>query len=322
MLSIKNLNFSFSPQIRVLKNLDFQIEKGEFTAILGESGSGKSSLLKLIYGLEDADLGEIYFQNEIIRGPKFNLIPGHPKMKFVPQEFDLLDYVTVAENVGKYLSNFNLPLKKENIENALDVVRLLDFKNDFPNQLSGGQRQRVSIARALAANPELLLLDEPYSHLDQPLKIEIRKSIRNWAKETNSTLIITTHDMQDALEYSDKIIILKDGEIIQTDTPENLRKNPANEYVAALLGEYSIITAKEMSNLFQIEIPIDKKAIVFPDEIEVSEEGSEFEIKDLRFQGRDYLVEAVNESLSLKFYLVHFPSNELIKLKIRNYRLV
>lgn len=322
MLSIKNLNFSFSPQIRVLKNLDFQIEKGEFTAILGESGSGKSSLLKLIYGLEDADLGEIYFQNEIIRGPKFNLIPGHPKMKFVPQEFDLLDYVTVAENVGKYLSNFNLPLKKENIENALDVVRLLDFKNDFPNQLSGGQRQRVSIARALAAHPELLLLDEPYSHLDQPLKIEIRKSIRNWAKETNSTLIITTHDMQDALEYSDKIIILKDGEIIQTDTPENLRKNPANEYVAALLGEYSIITAKEMSNLFQIEIPIDKKAIVFPDEIEVSEEGTEFEIKDLRFQGRDYLVEAVNESLSLKFYLVHFPSNELIKLKIGNYRLV
>lgn len=322
MLNIKNLNFSYSSQIQLLQNLNFQIKKGEFTAILGESGSGKSSLLKLIYGLEDADLGEIYFQNEIIRGPKFNLIPGHPKMKFVPQEFDLLDYVTVAENVGKYLSNFNLPLKKENIENALEVVDLLDFKNDFPNQLSGGQRQRVSIARALAANPELLLLDEPYSHLDQPLKIEIRKSIRNWAKETNSTLIITTHDMQDALEYSDKIIILKDGKIVQTDTPQNLRKNPINEYVAALLGEYSVITSKEMSNLFQIEIPIDKKAIVFPDEIEVSEEGVEFEIQDLRFQGRDYLAEATNDSLSLKFYLVNLPSNELIKLKIRNYRLV
>lgn len=322
MLNIKNLNFSYSSQIQLLQNLNFQIKKGEFTAILGESGSGKSSLLKLIYGLEDADLGEIYFQNEIIRGPKFNLIPGHPKMKFVPQEFDLLDYVTVAENVGKYLSNFNLPLKKENIENALEVVGLLDFKNDFPNQLSGGQRQRVSIARALAANPELLLLDEPYSHLDQPLKIEIRKSIRNWAKETNSTLIITTHDMQDALEYSDKIIILKNGKIVQTDTPQNLRKNPINEYVAALLGEYSVITSKEMSNLFQIEIPIDKKAIVFPDEIEVSEEGVEFEIQDLRFQGRDYLAEATNDSLFLKFYLVNLPSNELIKLKIRNYRLV
>src|SRR5690606_8664422 len=115
-------------------------------AVLGESGSGKSTLLKLIYGLEDADSGKIYFNNEKITGPKFNLVPGNPEMKFVPQEFDLLDSISVAENVGKYLSNFDLKLKSQRTLNALKTVQLEKFSNQFPSQLSGGQRQRVLIA--------------------------------------------------------------------------------------------------------------------------------------------------------------------------------
>src|SRR5690606_28330382 len=136
-------------------------------------------------------------------------------MKFVPQEFDLLDFVTVAENVGKYLSNFDLLLKAEDTEKALEVVQMESFSKSFPWQLSGGQRQRVSIARAIAANPKMLLLDEPYSHLDQPLKFEIRKNIWNWAKENHCTVILTTHDINDAMGFSDKIIVLKNGKIIQ-----------------------------------------------------------------------------------------------------------
>src|SRR5690606_13783133 len=124
MIRVNKVNFGFSADNLTVQNLNFEIQKGDFVSILGESGSGKSTLLKLIYGLMDLDSGEIFFENEKVTGPKFNLIPGHPDMKFVPQEFDLLDYVTVAENVGKYISNFNLPMKIETVEQALEVVGL------------------------------------------------------------------------------------------------------------------------------------------------------------------------------------------------------
>ncbi len=306
----------------ILQNLNFEVQKGEVLSVLGESGSGKSTLLKLIYGLEDASSGEIQFENQKVTGPKSNLIPGHPDMKFVPQEFDLLDYVSVSENVGKYLSNFNLPLKKETIKKSLEVVKLLDYKDEFPTKLSGGQRQRVSIARAIAAEPKLLLLDEPYSHLDQPLKSEIRKNIWSWAKETGCTVILTTHDVNDALGFSDKIIVLREGIILQNASPEKLRNQPENEYVASLLGEYSVLNSEEMKLLFQIEIPETKRAVIYPEEIEESENGTEFQVKDCRFRGRDYLVIAENKGSHLKFYSNQNPDNSLIGLVINNYHLI
>lgn len=322
MLKVEKLNFEYSPENRILKEIDFQIATGNIVSVLGESGSGKSTLLKLIYGLQDAVSGEIFYEKELVTGPKFNLVPGNPKMKFVPQEFDLLDSITVAENVGKHLSNFDLPLKSENIITALKVVKMEDFSNHFPSQLSGGQRQRVSIARAIATKPKMLLLDEPYSHLDQPLKFEIRKSIWNWAKETNCTVILTTHDINDALGFSDKIIILKNGKIIQNDSPEELRNQPENEYVASLLGEFSILNSEEMNDLFQIKISENKKAIIYPEEIVESENGTEFQISDIRFRGRDYLVEAISGNSKLILYSKKLIENQIIKLVIEHYRLV
>lgn len=322
MLELNKIYFSFDELNPILKSISFLVEQGNIVSILGESGSGKSTLLKLIYGLEDVNSGEIIYNNETVTGPKFNLVPGNENMKFVPQEFDLLDSITVSENVGKYLSNFDLTLKSENISNALQVVKMEEFATQLPSQLSGGQRQRVSIARAISTNPEMLLLDEPYSHLDQPLKFEIRKSIWNWAKENNCTVVLTTHDVNDALGFSDKIIILKQGEIIQNDSPENLRNYPENEYVASLLGEYSILNSEEMSNLFQIEIPENQKAIIYPEEISENQHGQVFEISDFRFCGRDYLIEAINKHSRLKFYSKLIPENQLVKLKVNNFRLI
>lgn len=322
MLEIKQINFSFEELKPILKSISFSAEQGNIISILGESGSGKSTLLKLIYGLEDILSGEIFYENELVTGPKFNLVPGNSKMKFVPQEFDLLDSITVAENVGKYLSNFNLPLKSENITKALKVVKIENLKPNFPSQLSGGQRQRVSIARAIASQPKMLLLDEPYSHLDQPLKFEIRKNIWKWAKETNCTVILTTHDVNDALGFSDKIIILKNGEIIQNDSPENLRNQPENEYVASLLGEYSILNSDEMNNLFQIKIPENQRAIIYPEEISEDKSGQEFQVSDVRFRGRDYLIEATNKSSKLQFYSKLIPQRQIVKLRINHFRLI
>ena len=322
MLEVDQIDFHYSPNHPILNGIHFQIEKGEFLSILGESGSGKSTLLKLIYGLEDAFSGQITWNGNPVLGPKYNLIPGHNAMKFVPQEFDLLDYVTVAENVGKYLSNFDIPLKKETIQKALEVVNLDKFQQEFPTNLSGGQRQRVAIARALAAEPQLLLLDEPYSHLDQPLKFELRKSIWNWAKETGCTVLLTTHDANDALGFSNQIMVMKNGKILQKDTPEILRKRPVNEYVASLLGQYSILNSQQMNHYFATEIPEGKQAIIYPEEIIESSIGGEFQIKDTRFQGRDYLVEAVRENVKLVYFSNSKPKKNTVFLQIKNYRLV
>lgn len=322
MLAIHQVSFEYTPHQRILDKMDFQIQKGEILAVLGESGSGKSTLLRLIYGLEDATEGEIFYHTKKVTGPAYNLIPGQAEMKFVPQEFDLLNSITVAENVGKYLSNFNLPLKKENINLALDTVNMLEFRDVKPSRLSGGQRQRVAIARALAAQPEVLLLDEPYSHLDQPLKFDIRKKIWNWAKKVNCTVVLTTHDIQDAMGFSDEILVLKEGKMIQKDSPENLRNQPANLYVAGLLGEFSHWDSVQMKELFGIEISSDALAISYPEEVLQSPEGVLFEIQDVRFRGRDYLVEAKKGNSRILFYSTTYPLESSIRLKLKNYRLV
>ena len=322
MLKVDQLHFQYSSFKKTLENISFELKTGEILTILGESGSGKSTLLKLIYGLEDTTSGEIIYNHKKVTGPKFNLVPGNPEMKFVPQEFDLLDSISVAENVGKYLSNFDLPKKQTSIAQVLEVVKMSEFSTKFPSELSGGQRQRVSIARAIATNPKMLLLDEPYSHLDQPLKFEIRKNIWNWAKENHCTVILTTHDINDAMGFSDKIIVLKNGKIIQLDSPEIIRNQPKNEYVASLLGEYSILNSDEMKNLFQIEIPQNQKAIIYPEEVSESKKGTEFRVSDVRFRGRDYLAEANFQDSKVKFYSKLNIENQLVKLELKNFRLI
>lgn len=305
----------------IINNLNFEVSQGEIVAFLGESGSGKSTLLKLIYGLLDANSGEIMFENEPVTGPKYNLVPGHPEMKFVPQEFDLMDSISVGENVGKYLSNFDLQLKFQTIDDVLEVVKLSEFKSTKPNQLSGGQRQRVAIARALAAKPKVLLLDEPYSHLDQPLKFEIRRNLWNWAKENNCMILLTTHDMQDAFGYSDRIAIIQNGEIVQHDSPQQIKNQPLNPYVASLLGEFNLLKNNHLK-WFGFEIPENKQALIYPEEIEIQTDGIAFAVKDQRFRGRDYWLEVQREDLVLKLYTNQPISTEFVNLKINNYRTI
>lgn len=322
MLKSRNLNFEYTAGNPVLKRINFQIEDSEFISILGESGSGKSTLLKLIYGMEDATDGEILFNGEKIGGPKFNLVPGHPKMKFVTQEFSLLETISVAENVGKYLSNFDLPKKKRNIRSALKAVGLLQLKDELPSKMSGGQRQRISIATALAAQPEVLLLDEPYGHLDQPLKFEIRKGIRNWTQENGTTVLITTHDINDAMAYSDRIFVIKNGRLIQIARPEELKSQPKNKYVAGLLGVFNGLTPAEIWRLFRIRIDENRFAVVYPEEISPDDKGAEFLVDEICFQGNNYLVKAINQKTEVYFYSDERPERQHIHLGLKDFRTV
>ncbi|MBQ0147686.1 MAG: ABC transporter ATP-binding protein [Flavobacteriaceae bacterium] len=326
MLQIANLNFKYEPaNAFALQNISFQVKKGEVISVIGESGSGKSTLLRLLYGLEDYDEGEIEWNNKKLKGPSFNIIPGHKMMKYVAQDYDLLDFVTVGENVGKFLSNFDLKTKQKQVDEALKIVDLLDLKDYFPNKLSGGQRQRVAIARALAQKPEILLLDEPFSNLDQSLKLSIREKIIDWCKENQITVIFTTHDLNDAFYTSDRILVLQKGEILQYGDVERVRESPTNSYVAKLFGYINLVEVGVFNKMKLSDIDhYNYYQLVYPEELWLNDDG-EFigEIINSSFQGRDYLIKLKYLDFELfTYYPYKLKKGLQIKFSIPNNRII
>ncbi|WP_426477350.1 sulfate/molybdate ABC transporter ATP-binding protein [Chryseobacterium sp. CBSDS_008] len=282
LLEINNLFFSHNKENPLFQNLNLRFEENRIIALAGESGCGKSTLLNLIYGLLDWESGEIIFNGTKLLGPKGNLVPGEPEMKFVAQNFDLMPYATVAENVGKFISNINLKQKKETVTELLEVVGLQEFAHVLPKYLSGGQQQRVAIARALSVLPKLLILDEPFSNLDFPRKIELRERLFRYVKQHGVSLIISTHELQDIMPWLDQIVILQDGRLIQNENPEETYRNPYNSYVAKLFGEVNIFSETEAED-FQLP-----KFSYYPKEIKITETGLEAEILESRFAGNYY----------------------------------
>lgn len=282
LLEINNLYFSHTKEKPLFQNFNLKLDEGKIIALAGESGCGKSTLLSLIYGLLNWDQGEIIFEDTKLMGPKGNLVPGEAEMKFVAQNFDLMPYATVADNVGKFLSNINLARKKETVYELLEVVGLVEYANVLPKNLSGGQQQRVAIARALSVLPKLLLLDEPFSHLDYARKIELREKLFRYVKEKNISLIISTHELQDIIPWLDQIVILESGRLIQNDPPDETYKNPYNVYVAKLFGEVNIFSESEMRD-FEIS-----NFAYYPQQIKISQNGFDAEVVESRFAGNHY----------------------------------
>ncbi len=227
-LSVKNLNKSFDGK-EILKNLSFDVMEGEFLSVLGPSGCGKTTLLRILIGLETSDSGEI------IKGDKeiSKLSSFDRGMGIVFQNYALFPDMTVLGNVKYALTlNKNTKAKAEEIAlKTLEQVGLLDQKDKKPNQLSGGQQQRVAIARTLATNPDIILLDEPISALDVTNREIMKTELKALQKKFNVTMLFITHDQEEAFFLSDRIMVMKDGNIEQIDTPYNIYHHPANEYV-------------------------------------------------------------------------------------------
>ncbi len=307
LLEINNLFFTYPNRTTLFSNLNLKIDSGKIIALAGESGCGKSTLLSLIYGLMDWQSGEIIFDGRKLLGPKANLVPGEAEMKFVAQNYDLMPYATVYDNVGKFLSNINLQAKREKVMELLEVVGLEDFAGRFPKDLSGGQQQRVSIARALSVTPKLLLLDEPFSNLDFSRKLKLRKNLFEYVKKENLTLIISTHNIPEIMPWLDQIILLQEGRLIQNDSPAETYKNPYNEYVARLFGEVNVFSEDEM-----LRFGLAKK-FYFPDEIKVSEQGREAEVVESRFSGSYYWNRLTISSKEIVVY-TRISLNGIVKL--------
>jgi len=300
MLKINLNNFSYLNDL-VLENIDFEIEKGSQLSLIGESGCGKSSLLKIIYGLLDCDNGTFFWNNIQILGPKFHLVPGMPFMKYLAQDFDLMPFITVGENVGKFLSNFYPKEKQNRIDELLDLVEMSEFKHVKAKFLSGGQMQRVAIARVLAQEPEVLLLDEPFSHIDNFRKNDLRRKIFTYLKEKQITTIVASHDINDVLSFSDEVIVLKDKTILEKATPKDLYFNPKHKYTAALFGEVN-------------EIGINGKLqLIYPHQFQMVETSNlKVEVVASYFKGKFYLIEAKFENQTVFFE----SENDLLKTSI------
>ncbi len=289
MLKVDNITFSYLKEITIHKS-NFSLEKGKNLAVIGESGCGKSTLLQLIYGLYDLDEGHIFWTDIEVLGPKHHLIPGMDFMKYLAQDFDLMPFITVAENVGKYLSNIFPEEKKNRIAALLEIVEMTEFANVKANNLSGGQMQRVAIARVLALEPEVLLLDEPFSHIDNFRKNSLRRKLFAYLKEKQITTIVATHDSTDVLSFSDEVVIMKNGTIIENGTPKFIYENPINKYVASLFGDVN-------------ELIIDgKMQLIFPHLLQVVEKSElKVTVSNSYFKGSHYLIEGNYENGILFF---------------------
>ncbi|CAM4104812.1 ABC transporter ATP-binding protein [Gillisia limnaea] len=287
MLKIKKVSFAYD-KIPVLNNINFSVEEGENISIIGSSGCGKSTLLQLIYGLHHSD-GKIFWKEKELLGPKFNLVPGEPFIKYLAQDFDLMPPLSVEDNVGKYLSNMYPIKKKQRIKELLEVVEMEDLAKAKAKTLSGGQQQRVALARALANEPELLLLDEPFSHIDHFRKNNLRRRLFAYLKEQNITCLTATHDSTDALSFADKTIVLKNGKIHAKDTPKQLYNNPKDKYVASLFGDVNELRLKDL-------IPSDKsrkKVLLYPHEIKIVRNSAiKVKVQNSYFKGSKYLIKA------------------------------
>ena len=302
----------------VITDLSLDIKEGEFFTLLGPSGCGKTTLLRMIAGFNSIEGGEFYFNDKLIN----NFDPSKRNIGMVFQNYAIFPHLTVEKNVAFGLNNRKLP-KDEIIKQTASILKLMQiegFKDRMPERLSGGQQQRVALARALVIQPDVLLMDEPLSNLDAKLRVEMRSVIKEIQNRVGITTVYVTHDQEEAMAVSDRIAVMKDGDIQHVGSPKDLYQRPANLFVATFIGRTNIVAAKlvvkdnktiikfpmgydlEMSNILDEERH-DQDVIVSirPEEFVINEnnkEGIKASVDDSVFLGLN------------THYFVHLDSDE------------
>ena len=304
-VELKDINKTYAGY-QASNHVSFSIEQGKLIALLGPSGSGKTTILRMIAGLETPDSGEI-----VIDGKVVNNIPASERgIGFVFQNYALFRYMTVYDNIA-----FGLNVKKENkkyiderVHELLKLISLDGLEKRYPSQLSGGQRQRVAFARALAPNPHLLLLDEPFAAIDAKVRQELRSWLKEMIEKLGITSIFVTHDQDEAIEVADEIIITNKGHIEQKGTPLEIYQNPQTAFAATFFGQTSQITNYQSFHSFPKVDNVDK-AIIRPEFVKVSKKN---EVQRFGPSASEGVVERVSfrgDSLEL---LVNVNDNQII----------
>lgn len=251
-------------------DVNFGIEKGKLVALLGPSGSGKTTILRMIAGLEEPNAGDIF-----IDGKRINDIPPAKRgIGFVFQNYALFRYMTVYDNIAFGLEIQKVPKAKikERVMELIELTGLSGMEKRYPSQLSGGQRQRVAFARALAPNPQVLLLDEPFAAIDAKVRQELRNWLREMIHKVGITSIFVTHDQDEAVEVADEIIVTNHGRIEQAGTPIEIYKTPQTPFVAQFIGRSTVVNHYEQLNGFE-SVEGASKAVIRPEFVRVSKSG-------------------------------------------------
>ncbi|WP_207429731.1 ABC transporter ATP-binding protein [Pedobacter sp. SYSU D00535] len=259
IITVQNVTKKYSEvPFSGVDNASFAIDKGKIVAIVGESGSGKSTLLKLIYGLMTPEKGHVFFRSELIKGPEKKLIPGHEAMKMVTQDFSLNTYAKVYDNIASMLPNTNLKYKVEKTESMLQLLRISHLAQKRVADLSGGEQQRVAIAKAIVTEPEVLLMDEPFSQVDTMLKSQLRADLRRLSHELGITILIVSHDPVDGLSLADELVVIRRGAVLETGSPAELYNRPRHLYTAKLLSDCNVLE-KDAAEKIGVQV---KKTVV------------------------------------------------------------
>ena len=274
-----------------LQDISFSQRKNQKIAIAGETGSGKSTLLKIIAGLVQGDSGEVFFNNEIVKGPSENLIPGHSAIAYLTQDFELPKFLRV-EQVLAYANNLNHESASALFE-VCEISHLLERKTD---ELSGGEKQRIALAKLLITSPQLLLLDEPFSNLDMVHKNTLKKVLQGIFKRLKITCILVSHDPLDILSWADKIIVLQDGKIVQKGSSRKIYRKPLNEYVAGLFGNYNVILSTQATALYSTWgiKPRGKPVLIRPESLKITTKKRNAiigKVRDVTYFGIYYEIE-------------------------------
>ncbi|MGH2663513.1 MAG: ABC transporter ATP-binding protein [Actinomycetota bacterium] len=282
--------------VRALSGFDLQVRRGSIMALLGPSGCGKTTALRVIAGLERPDAGEVEVGGLPVAGPGHFVRPEDRRVGMVFQDWALFPHLTVWQNVA-----FGLPPgAEERVRETLTLVRLESLEDRMPHELSGGQQQRVAVARALAPSPEVILLDEPFSNLDAPLRSALRAEVHDVLRAARATAVFVTHDQEEALAIADEVAVMSRGRILQTGSPPEVYEAPSEAEVASLVGDVNLVAAVVSSGMVETPlgaVPVAGEAdgpvrvLIRPESIQVTPDpAGRAVVSGVEFYGHDQMV--------------------------------
>lgn len=304
MLEAKNISKTYPGEdYGAVIDVSLRLAENQILALVGKSGSGKSTMLQIIAGLMKPDQGSIAFKGALLENPEEQLIAGHHKIKVVFQDFQLKPNMTVEENVRYMLLQFDKAYQTERTEELLSLCNLSGYGTKKPKELSGGQKQRLSIARALADDPELLLMDEPFSNLDPLTKQDLLIELVDIVKSEGLGLIFVTHDTRDAMLIADQVAFLSGGELIQKDTTKQMYNHPFNLDIAKFFGRVNSVSevTNEPNTYVRAESLRLGESFVFQFEVLIQKSV---------FLGDQYMLETIDDNTKCQYFL--YSSEDMV----------